>query len=199
MRIAKALGMAIASVLATMALIGPSAATAEPTALCTVHETPCASGNLVTTIEWVAENPKILLSFSEIECEELKLTWKLLGLGAPQIAHVTGLTIANCKEKGSGCGLGSGPGGSFELLKTALNLASAKSSGLWIILSCQPNVVCKYGGQSAAFHISGANEGNNGTLVGEKTQVEVTGTAYCPLLAYWDIEYIATEAFYVVS
>jgi hypothetical protein len=200
------LGLAAAACLVVMALVGASPASAESTALCTVHEEPCAAAHMLVTLQAVAKDPKLLFRFmgaaTVVLCERSQFTLILGALGAPQIATPTELKWENCETGGTACEVTTVSMGTFDILKTALNLALMNSLGNEVNVNCvEAGITCTFGGEpqfgvEGAGHMAGAC---HGMFTANKLSMEKTAGPFCETAAGLDALYEPAANFFVVS
>jgi hypothetical protein len=200
------LGLAAAACLVVMAFVGASSASAESTALCTVHEEPCAAANMIVTLQAVAKDPKLLFKFmgaaTVVLCERSQLTLILGALGAPQVATPTELKWENCETGGTPCEVTTVSMGTFDILKTALNLGLMKSLGNEVNVNCvEAGITCTFGGEpqfgvAGAGHMAGAG---HGMFTANKLSMERTAGPFCEATAALDALYEPATNFFVVS
>jgi hypothetical protein len=200
------LGLAVAACLVVMALVAASPASAENTALCTVHEEPCAAANMVVTLQAVAKDPKLLFKFmgaaTVVLCERSQFTVILGALGAPQVATPTELKWENCETGGTACEVTTVSMGTFDILKTALNLALMNSLGNEVNVNCvEAGITCTFGGEpqfgvEGAGHMAGAG---HGMFTANKLLMKRTAGPLCEATAALDALYEPSANFFVVS
>jgi hypothetical protein len=165
MKLVKASGLAVIAAVAAMALVGTSTAMAGNTAICKSNEggaLACAEANQYKTTHSVALDAVILNSFANVLCESSLLQVTHLGLGAPQVGHVTALTWTGCKAAGVSCTVTTPKLGTLLFLKTAVNLGEAQFHGMTILVQCALiGFECLYEGLPT-FHLLGATSFGNG-------------------------------------
>ncbi len=201
MKRTKSIGLAAVLALTAAALLAAAPAGATTTALCKVHQTPCAAGNLVTKLHMVATTPKFLVEAagipSVIICSQSLLEGKVGALGAPQLIVETTLNWSNCEiGEQQLCTVATTKLGKLEVLRTALNLATVQAVGHEILLSClQSGIKCVYASpftlaMEGAKHTAGAGHG----------MATAAKFALDPCFnTKFDVLYEATEDFYVVE
>jgi hypothetical protein len=202
----RVLGLATAACLVAMALVGASPASAENTALCTVHEEPCATANMIVTLQAVAKDPKFLFKFmgaaTVVLCEKSSFTVLLSTLGAPQVGTITEFKWENCETGGTPCELTMVTEGTFDILKTALNLAVMKSLGNEVNINCvEAGITCTFGGEpvlnvEGAGHTAGAG---HGMFTANKLSLKRTAGPLCEANGALDALYEPATNFFVVS
>jgi hypothetical protein len=200
------LGLAAAACLVVMALVGASPANAENTALCTMHEEPCTTANSIVTLQAVAKDPKLLFKFmgaaTVVLCEKSLFTVILSTLGAPQVATPTELKWENCETGGTVCELTTVSLGTFDILKTALNLALMKSLGNEVNVNCVgAGITCTFGGEPV-FNVEGAGHtagAGLGMFTANKLSMQKTVGPFCGATADLDALFEPTANFFVVS
>ncbi len=191
----KTLSLAAIAAVAAMAFVGTSSVMAEETALCSVSQSPCEEGNLVTSVhaELASEASWELITGSvDILCLSTLLGASALEPGAPQAIDITSLTYENCGTKASheNCEIESaGYPHAAELLRTAENLGSivVTDEGAEIDVECENidtfglDIECTYSFTGQSFHVEGATEGSNGMLNPNGGSLEEVGSdALCP-------------------
>lgn len=106
MRLIKMLGLVTVVAVAAMAFIGASSAMAMNTALCSSNEggaLACSAGKQVTGLHTVASDLVFLTNVGNVLCKESLMELNVLGLGAPQVTHLTKLTWTGCSAGGTAC------------------------------------------------------------------------------------------------
>src|SRR5882672_436154 len=206
MKFSKTLGFALVVCLGAMALVGTSSASATNTALCTVHEEPCAAANMVTTLHVVAKDPKLLFKFmgaaTVVLCEKSLLTAKVGALGAPQVAATGEIKWENCETGGLSCKVTTNQTGTFDILKTALNLGQMKSLGNEVNVNCvEAGITCTFGGEPV-FNVEGAGHtagAGHGMFTANGSTMQRTAGPFCEATAALDALYEPSVDFFVVS
>jgi hypothetical protein len=198
-----ALGMIIVASISASAFASAPSAMASDTALCLIHQTPCAVGNQVKRVHWVSTSANLLSSLANITCTKKLLVWEVLALGAPQLAHVIESVIGGCETSTKvACTATSGLA-LYDILKTALNLARATPLGGELKFICGKTLSCTFGGEPE-LHIWGTGGLEEAeiflpTLTALKVKLTVLGGEICPKEAFWDVTYLALENFWVTS
>jgi hypothetical protein len=183
MRLIKMLGLAVIAALAAMALIGAPSASAESTALCKAHESPCAEKNTFPA------GTTILLSFLEgiletelgnVECEGAHAQGKTVNkLGSPLEIKIESASTEGCGT----CSVTISTLGTLLLLKTASNLAEVTVHGVLAKASCAGILNCNYVSELVKLHASGLNAGTPAMLNVSKLEVKSEGGILCPAKA----------------
>lgn len=194
MRSSKALGpVAITAVLFALALLGPSMASAGPTALCTKNQAPCEAANIYTGhFEAVAENPTFLTTSGDITCDESVLLGNALGLGSPLLIHLELLTFSgDCllDESTTACEVVATGLGLLLLLRTAANLGFVQSHAK-VLVNCPGAFIhCPYGGLPL-FHAEGSpNQAALATIEADEVLLEHGESLFCPEETKFDAVY----------
>lgn len=179
-----------------LALIGPSLAMAESTALCRVDKNPCPQGDLVTHVHYTAEDILVETSIMNYECDALFLG-DVSSLGAPQTFEAQ-FTYTSCNQ---GCSREEiSEGGLFEILRTGDELAEVVGEGIEILVECGNNLHCIYDFEGITGQISGPLlTGNKGHLTFEKALLHHTGGLLCPTQGYLVALFEPLEAIYIES
>jgi hypothetical protein len=198
-RLIKTFGLAAIAALAAMAFVGASSASASTTALCSVNESPCAAGNLVTHVHYVDPSP-ILLSTINVQCNALFLG-DALGLvtNGPVLVHGS-FTYTNCNE---GCEVEDLKGGLILVLRTAANLGEVKGDGFEISVTCLGVIECEYTGANLVGHGLGANLPTTaGDVSISEQQVDHKSRSIldiCPAKAKLDAKFVSLADMYLTT
>jgi hypothetical protein len=134
----------------------------QSTALCEIHEDPCESENLVTSIETFTEEPLLKVKYSgneyPIVCDKSEASASVGSLGTPQEIAVEELTWTNCEIiAGPACTIESIENGVLSLYKTGLNVGVASSTTNKIQADCpNPGFTCVFASEPK-LRIEGAN------------------------------------------
>jgi hypothetical protein len=100
MRLVRMLGLSALVILATMAFIGASPASAlTSTALCKKHENPCVSPNKFELLHFTNTAGtvlKILNSIADLLCLNVLTEGHVLALGKPQELHIIQVLLSGC-------------------------------------------------------------------------------------------------------
>lgn len=210
MRYIRALAFAAIVVPAVIALIGVSSASATSTALCKMHEEPCASGNQVKNVHMVANDLTFATSILTMLCEKSLLLGSVGSLGAPQKIFVSELTWTNCKTVGSAtnnCTFSNFVLPTVDVLQTSLNLGAAALLGFKSLFICTSVPVLGTADCTAeAIEIPGLPiEGalhqlgtGHGMLTASKLSIPLTGM-FCPSTGKLTALYEPLEHNYLVS
>lgn len=178
------------------ALVGPSSAMAESTALCKADESPCASANQVKHVHYVAKGILVETSIMNYECDALLLA-DALGLGAPQVLHGS-LVYSSCNQ---GCTRTEiSAGGLFKVLRTGNETAEVVGEGTEILVQCGGGLHCVYDLEGITGQIEGPLlAGGNGKLTFARTALHKVSGLLCPKEAYLTALFTPLEALYVKS
>jgi hypothetical protein len=188
MRFIKIFSLTAVMALAAMALVGASSALAEPTALCTVNESPCT--HIYTGhIEGKALNPELAGKFFGIKgtftCEHSFILGNALGLGSPQVTHFESISfLGNCHllaplTNVACTAIESKALGLVDLLKTAANLGVATFLNTTIFMHCGSLLECVLGGEPQ-FHALGSEGTGLASLTAAAAVVKNISGANCP-------------------
>jgi hypothetical protein len=215
-------GLAALTAVAAMAFVGASSAMAkENTALCKVHQEPCAEGNLVSSVHMIALDPILETSLATVLCEESlalgaveknEKTKKFLAAAPePLGVNITELTWKNCKTTGSAtnnCTVTNLKLPLFDVLKTALNLGEATALGAEVLVKCTNipligELHCVYGGASVGpFAVEGAlhkEKTGHGMFTATKLTVPKIKGTFCPETSKWTALYEPLEHLFIVG
>ena len=205
MRLIKMLGLAAISAMAATALIGVSSAAAS-TALCKESANPCPPGQLVTEYHLLAENVTILTSTVNFSCAETLLKGTLLGLGSPQVGHITAFTFTECKtELGTPCSVSAVLLGLMNFSQTGKNKGEVSFEKTSLEYECGSYINCAYGGlpELTILSVLGASLPTHAGLVqanGVKLAEDLNHShGICPKVAKWDALYEFSEDTYVME
>ncbi len=210
MRLRKAIGLVATT--GTIALLAVSSAAATSTQLCKVHKEPCPAGSGVTTIHLTNVGDVVihatLLGINTLTlCHKSLIEATVLGLAAPQILHLTSMSLEECfREKngldGDKCTYTVTSLGLLEVLKTALNLGEVKTTGTNALVACPGVPECEYGGNEVklgttegALHTAGAGHG----MFNISATLKVKGGAFCPSTALGLALYEPLEHLFLVA
>jgi len=220
MRLARTLGTAAIAALGALALLGAGTAAGESTALCEVHEEPCAESNLITLLR--VDNKEgtvveVLSNISTVLCLDVNTHFNIigssLGAGIGIWALIILMQFYNCGTNSThtNCSLTKLENPIVKLSKTALNLGelsvAAEQPGV-INLQCTIlgfPVNCDYSGKELTFPVEGAEhtEGaGNGRLVANKTpanEIEALDGLFCPSNAALDGELVSLDPVYITG
>ncbi len=197
MRTIKLIGLAALTALTAMGLVGASSAMAEgSTALCKVDQTPCAAGNLITTVHEESVGKVILLSqVLNIECNILFSGTAILG----NPAAVTGKFIySSCN---SSCTITEQSASStISFLRLGHELADVTRKGE-VKMNCLFGFLkCVYNGTGLRGHALGpllSTQPNGEVRIeGQKIQI-VSGS--CPAEVFIDLLMTPLEPTYISS
>jgi hypothetical protein len=135
-------------------------------------------------------------------CEKSLFTVILSTLGAPQAATPTELKWENCETGGTVCELTTVSLGTFDILKTALNLALMKSLGNEVNVNCVgAGITCTFGGEPV-FNVEGAGHtagAGLGMFTANKLSMQKIVGPFCGATADLDALFEPTANFFVVS
>jgi hypothetical protein len=192
-RLIKKLGFATVAAVAAMALTGVSSAMAGNTALCVVHEEPCAAGNTYEGhFEARATVARFLTDITNIACQQSRLLGFALGLNNPQVTHLEQLTFTeDClTEGGFPCVVESVELGLMLLLRIALNLGSVRIHNTKILVSCPgAEIHCVFGGLPILHALGSPNGESLAEIHGNEVELEVAEGFFCPEEAKLDVLY----------
>lgn len=193
MRLIKKLGFATVAAVATMALTGASSAMAGNTALCVVHEEPCAAANTFEGhFEARATVARFLTDITNIACQQSRLLGFALGLNNPQVTHLEQLTFTeDClTEGGFPCVVESVEFGLMLLLRIALNLGSVRIHNTKVLVSCPgAEIHCVFGGLPLLHALGSPNGESLAEIHGNEVELEVAEGFFCPEEAKLDVLY----------
>jgi hypothetical protein len=200
-------GLAALAAVAAMAFVGASSAMGENTAICKVHEEPCASGNIAQTVHMVAGTTILETDLTTVLCLGALGVGTTEGLGAPAGYTITSLTWSNCGTTSAhnNCTVTTLQNGLLDVLKTALNLGTAAALGTEVLVEC--NILlgfhCIYGGGEVkgfkvegALHTAGAG---HGMFTAKELLVPKVGGLICPKESFWTALFEPLEHIYGVS
>ncbi len=212
MKLIKMIGLTAVAAVVAMAFLGASSAMATSTQLCKVHTEPCPAGSgaakvHMTNVGDVVLHATLLGINVLILCHKSLGEGTLLGLAAPQVGHLTSLNFEECfREKngvdGDKCTVTVTSLGLLEVLKTALNLGEAKTTGTNALVSCPGLPECEYGGNEVALgSVEGAlhKAGTGHGMLNANATLKVKGGAFCPSTALWLGLYEPLEHLFVVA
>jgi hypothetical protein len=188
--------LSVVAVLAT-ALIGPSLAMGESTALCKVDESPCTSS--VSHVHYVADDATILTSFMNYDCDILLLA-VVSELGSPQVLEGN-LTYSNCS---GGCVRTEiSESGTLFILKTGHEKADVTGEGVEIFADCGSALECVYTLENLTGKAIGpllSSSGNGGLTYTEAVLSHVEGGGFfCPQIAKLDANFVPLSPTYISS
>jgi hypothetical protein len=197
-RTIKLIGLTALAALTAMAIVGASSAMAEgSTALCKVDQTPCASGNLVTTVHEESVGKAVLLSsLLNVECNVLFSGTATLG----NPATVTGkFTYSSCNNS---CTVTEQSASSvINVLKLGHELGDVTGKGE-VKLSCLAGFLkCVYNGEGLKGHALGpllSSGSANGEVRLEEQKTKVVSGS-CPKEAFLDLLTAPLTATYISS
>jgi hypothetical protein len=210
MRLVRIITLSATMAIAGMALLGTSSATAGNTALCIIHESPCAVPNRVSSVHFVSSTTTLLTSLVNILCLSSLFsgTTENGGLGNPLGITVNSLTFSNCGTTAAhnNCTKTVLKPGLIDILRTALQLGTATWLGLEVLVECLISggitLHCVYGGAAVTgFVVEGAlhaGGGGHGKITGSLTLPKVSGLL-CPATDIWDIVYESLSHFFLVE
>jgi len=139
------IGLAALTVLTATAFVGATSTMAESTVLCSVDESPCAEGNVITHLHGTSVGKaKLLTSIGTVECDALALG-DVIGKGPPLVLRGTG-TYTNCVLGNSSCTVAEENGPTeTKALKEGHEIGSVVGEGLFHVV-CGTTVDCSYNG-----------------------------------------------------
>lgn len=199
------LGLTILTTTA-IALMGPSSATAESTALCIADEGKCSFGHLVASLHEVSVGKvKILTSFFTVECAAL-YSGTIFGLAEPGPQEITGsFTYTACEASGGSCTV-ENPGLGYDYLVLRSGHETAEVSGMSgpgvIHVKCGSSMDCEF----ESTQLKGTAKGpllssqKNGEIVfSEQTLEKIPLGFLCPKVAKLDMVITPLLATYIAS
>jgi hypothetical protein len=189
MKLARLIGLVCVTAIAALALVGPSSAMAETTALCSVEENPCKESNQIKEIEFEADDIVVLTSAMDYECDA-SFSATVSGLGAPQTLTVTEMQYTSCNQ---GCSRTVEELGTFSVNRTGADLGYMTGIGFEVYVECESSIDCTY----AYTGMSGTIQGGHITFV--EAPFEKISGLLCPDEAYLDALFVASEPVYVMS
>ncbi len=199
----KTFGLAMVIAMAAMPFAGASEALAEHTALCSSEEEgklTCAAGNRIAGFHAVALDPEFLTTIGTVLCTSSLMQATVLGLGSPQIGHLSELTWAGCllKEK-LACTVTSVLLGELLILKTHPNLGELEYHGTEFRINCGAFFNCIYG-RLFTQHIEGDQPppGGGTGISANELKLESVEELGCPEVA-WDTSYQFLTPTYIKS
>jgi hypothetical protein len=204
MRLIKHFGLVASTVVAAMAFIAASSASAtEWTHLCRSTKPILLCNEPAFTIHLVATGPLLDSSLVNIKCESSLLKATLLDLGKPQIGHITDLTYTGCKTHGgTNCTVETLLKGLLLFLKLNLNDAHVEYHGTTLRIHCGELVDCAYGNLPTLLALS-TTETAVATVHANTTVTKDTvhSGAFCPSSSTWLALYtsLTGEPLYIES
>jgi hypothetical protein len=201
----KMFGLTAIAVVAAMAFIGVSSASATlSTQICTVPDTAnlkCLTA--ATTVHGIATEPLLDSSLVNVKCESSLAKASLLGLGNPQVAHIEDLTWTGCKTHGgTNCTVTTNLKGLLLILKLSLSDAHVESHGTTVTVKCGELINCSYGNLPVLLALS-TTETAAATLHASTTVTRDTAHsgAFCPSSSTWLALYtsLTGEPLYIES
>ena len=194
MKRVKTLGATTVVALCAMALLGPSLAMGEDTALCKADESPCTS--LISHVHYVAEDIFILGPY-DYHCDALLLA-SVGELGSPQ-ALEGNLTYFNCS---GGCARTEiSEGGTLFFLRAGTELAEVTGEGFEILSNCGGSFHCVYTFENLTGHALGplSSSAGNGEIIYVKQPLTKVSGFFCPKETQLDAKFIPLSATYISS
>jgi len=182
MKAIKTIGLAALAVLATAAFAGVTSAMAESTVLCSVDESPCAEGNVITHLHGTSVGKsKLLTSLGTVECNGLALG-DVIEEGPPLVMSGTS-TFTECVLGGGSCTATeeNGPA-KTKALKEGHETGSVVGEGL-IHLVCGSSIDCSYNGTGLKGTIKGpllSTQTNGEVTISEQATNKEAGGFLCP-------------------
>lgn len=182
MKANKIIGLAALAVLTVTAFVGATSAMAESTVLCSVDETPCAEGHVITHLHGTAVGKaKLLTSIGTLECDALALG-DVIEKGPPVILRGTG-TFTNCVLGNSKCTVTEENGPvETKALKEGHETGSVTGEGL-IHIVCSGFIDCSFNGSGLKGTIKGpllSTQANGEVTISEQTTTKEAGGFLCP-------------------
>lgn len=197
MRLARKLGIGAIAVGVVMAFVGASSAMAGNTALCELHEQPCAAANIYQGhFEALAANPKFLTNITDIACKKSRILGFALGLASPQTTHLEALTFTeDClTEAGFPCVIESTELGLLLILRTALNLGFATTDNTRVLISCPGVALHCIFDMAAEMHVTGSPNANSlAEIHALELPLEQAEGMFCPEETFFDALYKIVE------
>ena len=191
MKPVKTFGTLAAVIVCAMALLGPSVAMGESTALCEADESPC--GSPVSHVHYVAEDIFILGPY-DYHCDALLLA-SVGELGSPQALEGK-LTYSNCS---GGCARTEiSKGGALSFLRTGTELGEVTGEGFEILSKCGALFHCVYTFENLVGHALGPllATANNGEITYVEQSLSHVSGFFCPSETRLDAEFVPlTETF----
>jgi hypothetical protein len=209
MKSIKIFGLTMLAALTSIAFIGTSPAGAESTALCTVDESVCSAGHMVTSLHEVSIGKiKILNSIGTVECDAL-FSGKAGPLAGFQEVNGS-FTYSSCKLGGSSCtvkdvgALGSTLVFSKWVHETATVTGRGGEGEVYV--ECGFGIKCEFASNNL---VQGTAKGpllssffnTNGEIVFSEQSLEVryVGSLFCPKTAKLDMSLAPLSAIYISS
>jgi hypothetical protein len=196
MKLVKKSGLAVLAAMVLTAVVGVHTAAASNTALCEKHVEPCpAARTYEGHFEAVAENPTFLTNATSITCGNGRILGLAFGLASPQVTLLEELAFGECETAGGiPCIVESTELGSLLILRTALNLGSAKMDNTRVLVSCPMiEIHCVYE-MSPVMHFSGSPNGAAlAEITSENLPLEQGEGMFCPAEPSFDAEYKVVE------
>jgi hypothetical protein len=197
----KTLSLLIAVGASAVALTVPSVAQAKfDTYLCRIPESlVCSPPHAITHLHMEANELKISTNTVDVVCEEALFLASVLGLGNPQIAHITSLSWGGCETtEGSECVLATTKPGLLLILKVSENHADTQLHDVVWLFECGSFIHCEYGGLGLGLFL-GADESHRGLLHKDEVLFEEVGGFFCPDQAFLDALYESLQEVWVES
>jgi hypothetical protein len=182
-RLEKAHGLVVVVAVFAAALIGPSAATAGPTALCKKHEQPCAGENIYQGhFEAVAQLPQFLTENTTITCKAARILGFALGLAAPQLTHLQEYDFSeHCLTTGGQpCVVKATELGLLLTLRVALNVAQTQTHAKVLVSCPMIGIHCVYGGLPTFEFLGSPNGESLATIHSNEVLLEHGEGLLCP-------------------
>ncbi len=211
-------GLAGLVVVAAMAFVGATSASATTTQLCKVHKEPCPAGSAVTSIHMVNVGavPVLLNSTADVLCLSVLAVGTPLELASPQIVDVTQFTFSNCGTNAAhnNCTVTALELPKLSVLKTALNLGTLTAptgagegrTNVKCTILGFIKINCDYKGAGLSFGVEGAGHtatAGHGMLTSLKTSLPLSesleGGGLCPSTSSIDALLEPLEDTYIVS
>jgi hypothetical protein len=196
----KAFGFIVPLAIIAMALLGPSTAMGENTALCKVDEDPCPPSSQISHVHYAGE-VEVLTSVMDYNCDALFLG-DVSELGAPQ--EVEGnFTYTNCTANKSANCTRTEENGPAVLTFLKEGHESAKGTGKSLVhVVCSGFIDCSYTLEGIVGVVRGpllASENNGEITFAEQTMQKEPGGFLCPKTAKLDGVFVPLSATYISS
>lgn len=200
MRLIKMFGLAAITMVAAMAFVGASSATAMPTQLCNNHDgalDECSSPT--TSLHAVATNPLLEPSFgSHVTCSSSLAQANVGKLASPQVVNLTSLTWSGCVQSGEPCEVTTKKLGTGLVLKLSLTEAEVEFHNTEVLVECEASGLhCVYGGLPV-LDATPSSGGQKATLHANVSLTKVSGF-FCPSSAVWNALYVSLADVYFKS
>lgn len=196
MKLAKLIGLMCVAATATLALVGPSAAAAETTALCSVKEDPCKESNQIKEISYEVNDLTVLTSVMDYVCDS-SFSADVSELGKSQTLEVTEMEYSSCDQ---GCTRTVSELGTFTVSRTEAEVGEVVGSGFKVDVKCKSLINCTYTFDELVGTIQGASlTGDNGHITFKEAEFVSHSGLLCPKVAKLDALFVASKPVYVSS